>query len=706
MLKRNNKPFIKLKKNNYWNIKLRASLRVMFRYSNFKLLIFCILFSIISSNLFAQDDEDGCPDVDKKAKKTFESAKENLKKGNADLGYKLLVDATKIDESYSSAYLMLADLNYSRSENSRDANLTLQFRNRAIDYYKKAAEYCPSLDNYRASFEVGKRYYISKDFKSAQPFIEKFIANSKQSRLKPEAEMIFNHIKTYNDLISKPVPFNPVKVNGINSADDEFLPLISPDGEIAFYTHRFNKTSNLGDKQRVDEFTMSERISKSSDANETFGKIKSMPSPFNVNKNNGQGAISVTIDNNHIFVTICENNQFCDIWVSDYVDEQWTALKNIGGAINGRRSWESQPSISADGKTLFFASIRPGNIGFDLDDNDSQTSDIWMSKMNDDGSWGAAINLGNVINTMGNEKSPFIHSDSQTLYFSSDGRDGIGGYDIYYSKMNPDGKWSEPKNIGYPINTEGDEIGFIVSTFGNKAYFSSNKLQGSEGWDIYSFNLYKDARPKEVAIFKGEIKDEQGAPIEDAKIEVKDVKTNRITEGMVDKMTGKYAVALPIVKPEDEFIMTVKKKDYAFTSEYIKAKEIKKIEPVKVNFEVKPVEIGTTVKLNNIYFSFAEASFEKSSLVVLDNFLEYLQENPQIKISIYGHTDNDGKDETNQILSEKRAKAVADYLILMGLDKNRIISTHGYGETKPIASNNTETGRALNRRTEFIIEAK
>lgn len=677
-------------------------------FQNIKYLVLTILFTLLFNtfNLYAQDDEDGCPEVDKKAKKTFELAKESFKKGNSQLGYKLLIDATKIDESYARAYLMLADINNSRSENPNEVTQSQQYKNRSLEYFKKAAEYCPSLDNYRASFEIGKRYYLSKDYNLSQPFIEKFITNSKQSRLKPEAEAIYNHIKTYNNLINKPVPFNPVKVNGINTADDEFLPLISPDGEIAFFTHRYNKKVDLGNIQRTDEFTMAERISKSSELNEQFGKIKSMAAPFNENKNNNQGAVSVTIDNNHLYVTICENNLYCDIWVSDFVDGEWTALKNMGGAINGRRSWESQPSISSDGKTLFFASIRPGNIGFDLDDQSSQTCDIWMSKMGDDGNWKPAVNIGDVINTTGNEKSPFIHSDSQTLYFSSDSRDGIGGYDIYYSKMNEDGTWSEPKNIGYPINTEGDEIGFIVSTFGNKAYFSSNKLQDSEGWDIYSFDLYEDARPKEVAIFKGEIKDEQGEAIEDAKIEVKEVKTNRITEGMVDKMTGKYAVALPVTKPEDEFIMTVKKKDYAFTSEYIKAKEIKKIEPVKINFEVKPVEVGTTVKLNNIYFASSSAVFEKSSLVVLDNFLEYLNENPNIKLSIHGHTDNVGDDNSNQTLSEQRAKAVAEYLILMGLNKSRIVSTHGYGETKPVATNDTEEGRALNRRTEFVIEAK
>lgn len=669
------------------------------------LFIVTVLFLLFTGNLLAQDEEDVCPEVDKKARKTFEQARDNFKKGNPDLGYKLLIESTKLDESYAAAYLMLADINNSKSERTNDASQSLQFRNRAIDYFKKAAEYCPAIDNYRACFEVGKRYYISKDFKNAQIYIDKFIANSKQSPFKPEAEVISKHVKTYNELMAKPVPFNPVKVKGLNSPDDEFLPLISPDGEIAFFTHRFNKRNDLGTTLRTDEFSMAERTSKTGALEESFGSIKAMTAPFN-DKNNSQGAISISIDNNHLYLTICENNLYCDIWVSDFVDDEWSALKNMGAAINGRRSWESQPSISSDGKTIYFSSIRPGNLGFDLDDQSTQTSDIWMSKMGDDGNWKPAVNMGNVINSHGNEKSPFIHSDSQTLYFSSDGRDGIGGYDIYYSKMKPDGKWTEPKNIGYPINTEGDELGFIVSTFGKKAYFSSNKLQGSEGWDIYSFDLYEEARPKEIAIIKGEIKDDHGEAVQDAKVEIKDVKTNRVTEGVVDKMTGKYAVAISVAKPDDELIMTVKKKEYAFTSEYIKVKEIKKEEPVKVNFEVKPVEVGTTVKLNNIYFASSDAVFEKSSLIVLDNFLEYLRENPQIKISIHGHTDSEGDDKSNQALSEQRAKAVGEYLILMGLDKVRIVSARGYGETKPVASNDTPDGRALNRRTEFVIEAK
>jgi outer membrane protein OmpA-like peptidoglycan-associated protein len=678
-------------------------------YSNKYLFrLFFIFLGVLTLSVFnlSAQEEDGCPEVSKKAKKLFDEAMEENGKGQPELAYKLLIAAVKEDEMFAKAYLLLAKINNQKSEKANDANLSLQFRNRAIDYFKKVYNNCPAIDNYIVCFELGKRYYISKDFSSASPYIDKFLANAKSSPYKAEAEIISKHMKTYTELLSHPVPFSPVKVEGINSADDEFLPLISPDGEIAFFTHRFNKHNQVGTIQRTDEFDMAEKTGKTAGGSDIFGKITTMTSPFNVNPNNNQGAISVTIDNNHLYVTICENNLYCDIWVSDCVDGEWTELKNMGASINGRRSWESQPSISSDGKTIFFSSIRPGNQGFDLDDPATQTSDLWMSRQDENGNWLPAKNLGTVINTHGSEKSPFMHSDSQTLYFSSDGRDGVGGYDIYFSKMKPDGTWDEPKNIGYPINTEGDELGFIVSTDGKRAYFSSNKLEGSNGWDIYSFELYPEARPKEVLFYKGVIKDDQGEGVPDAKVEVKNVTTNRVTEGMVDKMTGKYAVVLPIDKPDEEFIMTVKKKDYAFTSEYIKVKEVAKEEPVKVNFEVKPVEIGTTVKLNNIYFNSNCAVFEKSSLVVLDNFLEYLVENPEIKISIHGHTDNVGNDNDNQTLSEQRAKAVSDYLILQGLDKSRIVSTHGYGESKPLTTNETSEGRALNRRTEFVIEAK
>ncbi len=663
------------------------------------LIVFAIfLFVTLKSQ------ESSCPEPERKAKKLYEQAQEAYQKHNPDLAYKLLLECVKEDPNFAKAYLILADVNIQRTRTLNSPTSVLQAKNNAIQYYVKAAEACPSLENYRSCYEAAYYLYHDKKYDKARIYIEKFLANSKSSPYINEAKNIKKHIDIYFDLLNNPVPFNPQKVEGICTDEDEFLPIISPDDEFMFYTRKITKTNELGTSKKYDIFTISERV-KNIDNKDVFANSKPMPEPFNKNYEDNQGAVSITIDNNQLYVTICEGLN-CDIWVSYNENGEWTQLKNIGASVNGRRSWESQPSISSDGKMLFFTSIRPGNVGFELEDDKTHTSDIWYSVKDENGNWLSAKNLGTTINTTGNEKSPFIHSDSKTLYFSSDGHYGLGGYDIFYSKLLPNGKWSEPKNIGYPINTENDELGFIVSTNGKKAYFSSNKLSDSKGWDIYSFDLYEAVRPQEVIFYKGQVKDEEGNPLEDAKVIVKNVSEQRISEAIVNKLTGKYAVVIPVEKPNNDYILMVKKKDYAFTSSYFKAEEIIKDKPIEVNFEVKPIEVGKTVKLNNIYFATNSAVFEKSSLVVLDNFLEFLEENKKINIEIHGHTDNVGDDISNQILSEQRAKAVAEYLILQGFDKKRIVATQGFGEKKTVASNDSPEGRALNRRTEFVIVNK
>lgn len=663
------------------------------------LVFFAILF--VS---FVKSQESTCPEPNKRAKKLFEQAQDAYQNRNPDLAYKILLECVREDPEFARAYLILADVNIQRTKTLSNATSILQAKNNATQYYIKAADACPSLENFRACYEAAYYLYHDKKYDKARIYVEKFLSNAKNSPYTNDAKNIKKHIDIYFELINNPVPFNPKKVEGLCSDDDEFLPLISPDNEFMLYTKRTTKINELGTSRKHDVFTIAERF-KNNNNQDIFSNNRPFGEPFNKNTEFNQGAVSITIDNNHLYVTICEGPN-CDIWVSDNEDGVWSPLKNIGGAINGRRSWESQPSISSDGKMLFFSSIRPANIGFELEDEKTHTSDIWMAIKDNNGNWLPAKNLGPTINTNGNEKSPFIHSDSKTLYFSSDGHYGVGGYDIFYSKLLPNGKWSEPKNIGYPINTENDELGFIVSTNGKKAYFSSNKLSDSKGWDIYSFDLYDAARPQEVIFYKGQVKDEEGNPLEDAKVIVKNVSEQRSSEAMVNKLTGKYAVVIPVEKPNDDYILMVKKKDYAFTSSYFKAEEIIKEKPIEVNFEVKPIEVGKTVRLNNIYFSSNSAIFEKSSLIVLDNFLEFLHENPNIKIEIHGHTDNVGDDQSNQILSEQRSKAVAEYLLLQGLDKKRIVATRGFGEKKPVATNDTPEGRALNRRTEFVIVNK
>jgi len=676
-----------------------------------KKTIIALLLFTFNISCFAVGGDD-CGDTDsKKARKLYESALTALKANNRQEAYRLLHEATQEDPNYANAWVEMAYINFRFSEDSEQRRMIQQadnYYNKAVNQYQKAADACPSIKNYDICLWLGEYYFKKRDFETTRKYIDLFVKNAKQHSGMERAKEIQRKINTYYELKSKPVPYNPVKVSGINTDLDEFLPMVSPDGELFFYTHRYaKKNDNYGDFKWVDEFRVSERDLQQK------GKLiyKSgtpMQSPFNAGTD--QGAVSVTIDNRFLYVALGEMTkttggpyQNFDIWVSEFADGAWQPLRNLGPNVNGRTSWESQPSISADGKTLFFASTRPGNIGFD---ENNQTSDLWMSQLDANGNWSKAVNMGPVINTEGNEKSPFMHSDSQTLYFSSDGHDGVGGLDIFYAKHNPDGTWQKPKNMGYPINTEDDEVGLIVSTMGNKAYFSSNKVSDNESYDIYEFEIPAEARPQEVLFVKGQLTDDEGKELEDAKIKVENVKTNEVVEGMIDRMTGRYAVVIPVKKPDDEFLLTVKKRDYAFTSQYIAPKEEAKEVPVKVDLVVKPIEVNQTVQLNNIYFNTASADLQQQSLIVLDRFLEFMQENPGLKIEIHGHTDNEGIAEKNQALSERRAKAVRDYLLLMGLDSSRIVAWKGYGQNKPVADNKTPEGRAKNRRTEFLIVAK
>ncbi|MCX6297013.1 MAG: OmpA family protein, partial [Bacteroidetes bacterium] len=314
------------------------------------------------------------------------------------------------------------------------------------------------------------------------------------------------------------------------------------------------------------------------------------------------------------------------------------------------------------------------------------------------------------INTSGDEKSAFIHSDFQTLYFSSDGLPGVGGFDIFFSKKGPDGKWGEPKNIGIPINTARDDLGFFVSTDGHLGYFASNEPSRTNGksvgkYDIFSFELYKEARPDEVAFFKGKIEDFGHGEPTGFKVEVKDVVTNKITEGMVDTITGNYAVVVN-TKVKNDLIISVKKDNYAFNSKLIKKDSLINSKPVKLDLEVDSIQVGKTYTLNNIYYKTNSADLDPSSAVVIDEFADFLKAHPTIKIEVRGHTDNVGDAKSNLSLSTDRAFSVRDLLISKGINEKRLINFKGYGASMPIANNTTEAGRAKNRRTEFVIIEK
>jgi outer membrane protein OmpA-like peptidoglycan-associated protein len=351
------------------------------------------------------------------------------------------------------------------------------------------------------------------------------------------------------------------------------------------------------------------------------------------------------------------------------------------------------PSITSDGKVLFFASAREGGYG---------GIDIYKSEKQKNGLWGEAQNLGPVINTASDDKTPFIHSDSQTLYFATNGRLGLGGFDVFYSQYNGLGQWSEPKNMGYPINTENDELGLMVSANGKRIFFSSKSFTKDGNWDIYSAELYQGARPKRVLFVKGKLTDEDGHEVTDAKVGIKGTKSKETTEGLVDSYSGKYAVAVPVKKDED-YLLTVKKDAHFFDSKLIDPDDDEYDPPTTVDFKIGKIEKGKPVRLQNVNFEYGSHKLSEISKSNINQLIEFMKENENIIIMLHGHTDNRGTPEFNLALSQLRVQAVRNYMRQQGIDSERI-SYRGFGEKKPLATNATKEGRKINRRVEFIVK--
>lgn len=669
-----------------------------------RLFILLIILTVGFFRSYAQFDDDFCNDIDdKKLIKSFQKGVQLLNDGKMNEAEVIFAKIIDEEPEFTEAWVASSEINYSKYKSAKDPKSQNNYYSRYVKCLESVAKLCPSYQNYEVCYTLGKIFFSHDKLDVAKTYLKTYIDNGKKgTKYYTDAESTYHYIEQYLNLIENPVPFEPVIVEGVSSAYDDYLPLISPDGSLALFTKAYVKkeiNSIYGDRF-VEEFTVSKA---SDDKGLIFSPGEPLPYPFNSGKN--QGAASISIDNKTLFITICEfvsrDYDNCDIYMSTRVGDGWSELKSLGPNINGVKTWESQPSISADGKTLYFASIRESNIGFDPD---NPTSDIYYSTKDEKGNWSKAKNLGSKINTPGNEKSPFIHSDSQTLYFSSDGHLGIGGYDIFFSKFRDD-DWTKPVNIGYPINTKNNDLGFVVNTQGTKAYFASNKLNGKGGWDIYAIDLYKEARPEKVFLVKGQLVDDNGYALSDAKLEVKNTRTEEVSEGVVDAETGHYAVAVTAKNENDDFLMVVKKEDYSFSSTLIEPTEETFEKPIEVNFEVKPIEAGKSVQINDIYYATASYEINQKSYAVLNEFAEFLKSNPTVKVEIRGHTDNIGSAQTNITLSNRRAQAVYDYLLSKGVPKANV-SYKGYGPNMPIADNRTEAGRAKNRRTEFYILSK
>lgn len=669
-------------------------------------IVFLIALILSSTFALAQDDENSpsklCNDnVDKKALKLYEKALDK-KKYKKPERIEFLMKALEIEPDFAEANLYLAQEMIVRAKLEE-----LSFKP-MLPYFYKAIASCPQIHS-SPYYYIGFIYYEDLKNDSAIKYLKKFI-DFKDDDIKKfdkdyEAEIYQSKMMVKSakkeSALKRGVPFDPKVVKGVSTERDEYLAYVSPDDQNCFYVRRLpvkdiNKVYTSDKEKEV--FMVSKR-----DKTGLFNSGEPMTSPFNTSEDN-QGGCSISIDNKHLYFAMQRQEgglqPNCDIYVTDFSDGSWGDIRKLSANVNDPKYWDSQPTIASDGLTLYFASDRPGGFG---------GIDLYVTKKDPKtGQWSVPQNLGKNINTKGDEKTPFMHSDSETLYFSSTGHYGFGGYDIFYVRKDEKGEWQEPENIGSPINGSTDDTGFFVSTDTKTGYFFSyneGKVSGKGigRYDLFNFDLYKEARPQTVAFIKGAVKDNNGNAVTGAQVEIKNTETKKITYANVDSASGEYMAAVN-TKSKADILITVSKKDsIAFNSKIVSTKDLSFEAPMKeIKLEVSKAEVGKPFIIDNIYYNTNSAELTKESRIVIEAFSNYLKENRDIKIEIQGHTDNVGKSKDNEALSANRSNSIKFMLEELGVDGKRITAM-GYGDKKPIATNTTEEGRAKNRRTEFMI---
>jgi outer membrane protein OmpA-like peptidoglycan-associated protein len=370
----------------------------------------------------------------------------------------------------------------------------------------------------------------------------------------------------------------------------------------------------------------------------------------------------------------------------------WTPAENMDSPINSS-TWESQPSFAANGHTLYFVRGKRTAAGI-------TEQDIYYSYKRETGEWSVPVKVRGRVNTDFEEESVMIHPDGHTLYFSSNGHSGMGGLDIFMSRLLPSGDWDTPVNLGYPINTHKDENSIQVTARGQIALFASDRFGGHGGLDLYQFNLPTRVQPMLVTYVAGIISDKLSYKKLGAHLDLIDLETGKtITETESNKSNGDYLLCLPAGK---DYALNVSKDGYLFHSENFSLKNFSGYEPYRLDIQLQKLRPGATIVLNNVFFETNQWELKPESMIELDRLATLLKNNPEKKIEIGGHTDNLGSDEANLTLSNNRAQSVVDYLVKKGIAVNRL-TAKGYGESVPIATNDTDAGRSKNRRTEFRV---
>ncbi len=639
-----------------------------------KLLFAFVSFFVLSGVLEAQN----ATSIHKKCAAIYQEALTFSQQGNSLKSSLLLNEILKLDYTFYMADFALADLSHESGKVEEE-----------IGHLKKGLTF--SGDSYPFGFKfLAEALYKKADYADALTRMTHY-SNLKNS-LNPAEQLLLASCTFSVEAVGHPVDFQPGNPgDSINTEAEEYWPSLNAEANELVFT-RMEIRDKKG--QKISKPQEDFYISKL----DSTGWRKAIPLGFPVNTDENEGAQTLSADGKWLIFTGCgraDGVGSCDLYFSMNKNGQWTVPVNMGEPVNSG-AWESQPALSADGESLYFVSSRVGGKG---------KMDIWRAEkiaVSSDGipQFGRVVNVSE-LNTPGNDLSPFLHADGKALYFASDGRPGLGGTDLFLTKME-NGKFGEPINLGYPINTNRNEEGLVVEISGERAWFTSDR-NPVKGRDIFYFNLSGPLRPNPVSYLKGEILDARTGTMLNADVILADLSANRLVRKISTvENDGTFLVCLP---SGINYGVSISRKGYLFASENISLLNgFNKMNPKEMVIRLQPILAGSVTTLKNIFFETNSWLLIPESQYQLDEMAQFMKLNPGVVMEVVGHTDNVGTKEYNQELSDKRAGAVAQELIKRKIEPSRIKS-RGAGFSSPVGDNNTEVGRSANRRTEFLVQS-
>lgn len=640
----------------------------MFRKSSILLLLLCTA-TLLTAQVTRKD-------ANKRAMNWYNKADEAFMAQDRKAAESHLLKALSAEPQFIDAMIRLGELYYMEKK-----------LDQAAKYLEDATLLWPDY-HWSAWYTLGRVYREMEEFTMAEEAFTEYLKAPKmaESRRKEVERMIIG-CRFAKHALDNPITFEPENMGGgINTPDHEYLPTLTADEQMLFFTRREGMMEDIWFSKREDYIvdTTSEVF---------WHPAENLGPPVNTGRH-GEGSQAISPDGKTLYFAAdygYGGKPGWDLYESRLGPEGWTRPVILPMPINTMQ-YESQPAISANGRSLYFVSRRPGGQG---------GKDIWVTHLQEDCTWGDPENLGPTINTEGDEEVPFIHPDGETLYFGSDGHPGLGGSDLFFSRLDVANNWSEPVNLGYPINSPDNEGSMFVTTDGSRGYFASDKLGGEGGYDIYTFEVPEEIKPGPATWVRVFVRDAETKEKLSADFELFDLSLGRLMANSKCQQYLKedFLIVLPAGK---EYALNLEAPGYLFHSAHLNIPETDTYVPEVRTIYLHRIQAGKTLVLNNIHFATGEAVLTASAFHELVKLGDFMRNNPTLRVEISGHTDNVGGAEFNQRLSTQRANVVREYLVEQGIEPQRM-TTKGFGQSAPVDTNDTETGRSKNRRTEIRI---